>query len=281
MTSHNNVESASADDDPNRFAFGKNWAAFLQRVDGQRIGRAVESLQEMLEVSDLAGRKFLDMGSGSGLFSLAAQRLGASVLSFDLDVDSVGCTTEMRARFGSERDWEIETGSALDSEWLQGLGRFDVVYSWGVLHHTGRMWEALGNAANRVAENGTLWIAIYNDQGRSSRRWTLVKRWYNRLPSRLRFLILWPAFLRLWGPTMVRDLLLGRPGKTWREYRQTSRGMSPWRDVVDWVGGYPFEVAKPEEIFKFFRDVGFELTQLRTCGGGLGCNEFVFRRIQA
>jgi 2-polyprenyl-6-hydroxyphenyl methylase/3-demethylubiquinone-9 3-methyltransferase len=52
--------------------------------------------------------------------------------------------------------------------------------------------------------------------------------------------------------------------------------MSPWRDVVDWVGGYPFEVAKPEAIFKFYQRRGFTMVDLNTCGGGHGCNEFVF-----
>jgi 2-polyprenyl-6-hydroxyphenyl methylase/3-demethylubiquinone-9 3-methyltransferase len=54
--------------------------------------------------------------------------------------------------------------------------------------------------------------------------------------------------------------------------------MSPWRDVVDWVGGYPFEVARPEEIFEFFKSKGLVLGKFKTCGGGHGCNEFVFEK---
>jgi 2-polyprenyl-6-hydroxyphenyl methylase/3-demethylubiquinone-9 3-methyltransferase len=54
--------------------------------------------------------------------------------------------------------------------------------------------------------------------------------------------------------------------------------MSMWPDVVDWVGGYPFEVAKPEQIFDFYRDRAFEPTRLTTCRGTSGCNQFVFRR---
>src|SRR5205085_8099773 len=109
-----------------------------------------------------------------------------------------------------------------------------------------------------------------------------VKEWYNRLPRGLRGLVLWPAAVRLWGPTTVRDALAGHPFQTWRSYERLSlRGMSPWRDVVDWVGGLPFEVAKPEEIFSFYRDRGFALQFMRTCGGGLGCNEFVFRPSRA
>lgn len=133
------------------------------------------------------------------------------------------------------------------------------------------------NVAALVAPHGRLFIAIYNDQGRASRWWAWVKRTYNRLPTEARFLVLGPAFLRLWGPTMIRDLLRARPFSTWRDYGR-NRGMSPWRDVVDWVGGYPFEVAKPEEVFEFFRGRGFALEKLKTCGGGHGCNEFIFLR---
>lgn len=268
--------SSVADRDPDRFAFGKNWAAFLQRVDESTIARAVQSLTEMLDVSDLTGKRFLDIGSGSGLFSLAAHRLGASVVSLDLDIDSVQCTEELRRRFGSSNRWSIHTGSALDRDTLAELGVFDVVYSWGVLHHTGRMWDALGNAGDCVVDKGILFIAIYNDQGRTSRRWTAIKKLYNRLPSALRFLVLWPALLRIWGPTTIRDLLRGRAGQTWREYPEKNRGMSAWRDVVDWVGGYPFEVARPDEITEFFGERLFRLKSVRTCGRGRGCNEFVF-----
>jgi hypothetical protein len=107
-----------------------------------------------------------------------------------------------------------------------------------------------------------------------------VKKTYNRLPRRLRWLVLWPAAIRLWGPTTIRDMFAGRPFHTWRTYAAGSlRGMSPWRDVVDWVGGLPFEVATPERIFRLYRDRGFRLLELRTCAGGHGCNEFVFKRL--
>ena len=54
--------------------------------------------------------------------------------------------------------------------------------------------------------------------------------------------------------------------------------MSFWQDLIDWVGGYPFEVSTPEQIFDFYRARGFTLPRLHTCGGSLGCNEFVFRK---
>jgi 2-polyprenyl-6-hydroxyphenyl methylase/3-demethylubiquinone-9 3-methyltransferase len=237
----------------------------------------------MLEIENLEGKMFLDIGSGSGLFSLAARRLGAKVHSFDYDPQSVACTAELKRRYrANDPDWTIEQGSVLDQAYLRALGKWDVVYSWGVLHHTGAMRQALENVAALVQGGGKLFIAIYNDQGRASSRWLRVKRMYNRLPGFLRWLLLWPACLRLWGLTIVRDLLRGRPLDTWRNYATNStRGMSPWADVVDWVGGLPFEVAKPEEIFGLYRDRGFTLRQLKTCAGGHGCNEFVFQAAQA
>lgn len=267
-----------------RFEFGKNWALFLKSMNDDRLELAMKSLQTMLDRETLQGLRFLDVGSGSGLFSLAARKLGATVHSFDYDPDSVECTRALRARYRlDDANWIVERGDALDAAYLGKLGRFDVVYSWGVLHHTGRMWKALGNMVPLVDDDGQLFLAIYNDQGRTSRLWFHIKRVYNALPGPLRWLILIPALLRLWGPTSIRDLLQLRPFRTWRNYtRKSLRGMSPWRDVVDWVGGYPFEVAKPEEVFAFFSEKGFALQRLKTCGGGLGCNEFVFRKtIQA
>jgi SAM-dependent methyltransferase len=261
----------------NRFQFGENWMKFLTLLDNTRIERASESLCFRLEVKDLNGKSFLDIGSGSGLFSLAARRLGAKVHSFDYDSQSVACTKKLKQLyFPDDEQWLLEQGSALDKDYLAGLGKFDIVYSWGVLHHTGAMWSALEHIIPLVAEGGKLFIAIYNDQGRNNQMWTVVKKIYNRLPPEFRWLVLGPALIRLWGPTILRDLMRGKPFLSWKNYKEGTRGMSPWHDLVDWVGGYPFEVAKPEEIFSFYRNRGFFLQQLSTCAGGIGCNEFVF-----
>jgi 2-polyprenyl-6-hydroxyphenyl methylase/3-demethylubiquinone-9 3-methyltransferase len=279
MSSQHAVEIRSGE----RFAFGDNWARFLRLLDDTRIHRAETSLQSMLEVQNLNGRTFLDIGSGSGLFSLAARRLGATVHSFDYDPQSVACTSELKRRFfPDDPNWKVESGSVLDREYLDTLGRWDIVYSWGVLHHTGAMWQALENVAPLVAPDGTLYIAIYNDQGGGSRRWLALKKGYNRLPRALK-----PVYATLVLGTREAGFLARATvrGKPWsfidrrRNYsRNSARGMSCRHDFIDWIGGYPFEVAKPEAIFSFYRDRGFVLRQLKTAGGGIACNEFVFRR---
>ncbi len=260
-----------------RFAFGENWRRFLDGLTPARLAEAEKSLREMLGVPSLEGMSFLDAGSGSGLFSLAARRLGARVRSFDYDPQSVACTQALKDRFfPGDPGWAVERGDALDQAYLRSLGSFQVVYSWGVLHHTGDQWRALDNAARAVAPGGLLYIALYNDQGWPSRVWAAVKLAYNRLPGPLRWLVAGPALLRLWGPATLKDLLRGRPFHTWRTY-QSNRGMNAWRDFVDWVGGYPFEVSRPQEVMDFLAPRGFTELKHTDCGRGLGCNEFLLR----
>src|SRR6266536_4330607 len=258
-----------------RFEFGKNWSRFLARLDETSICEAEESLKRMLEVKELSGKSFLDIGSGSGLFSLAARRLGARVHSFDYDPQSVACTAELRRRYfpGDER-WTIEGASVLDAAYLASLGPFDVVYSWGVLHHTGHMWQALENVLSPVAPGGQLCIAIYNDTGTQSARWRLIKKAYNRLPRVVRL----PFIVIVVAPNAMKELLRTALSWRWREYLRScsERGMTRWRDAVDGVGGYPYEVATPDAIFDFYKARGCALEKLKCGGVGLGCNEFVF-----
>lgn len=265
-----------------RFAFGRNWKSYAAVVTEARIAEAAASMEAMIGAGRIAGATFLDVGSGSGMFSLAASRLGARrIHSFDFDADSVACTQAMRARYGAAgADWSVERGSALDERYLASLGEWDIVYSWGVLHHTGAMWKAIDGVTRLVKPGGLLFISIYNDQGPVSLGWRAVKRLYNTgTPGRLAVMSAFvPYFV---GRGAVADLLrLRNPVVRYREYRRT-RGMSAIHDWIDWLGGYPFEVATPEAIFAFCRDRGFALETLKTCGGKLGCNEFVFRRSTA
>jgi len=276
------MEMTVADDrttDRARFPFGRNWASFLGVVTEARIQEAERSLREMLGAERVAGSAFLDAGSGSGLFSLAAMRLGARrVHSFDYDAESVACARELRRRyFPDAENWTVEQASVLDAEYMDRLGHWDIVYSWGVLHHTGRMWKGLAGVMCTVKRPGLLFISIYNDQGPISTGWRVVKRLYNSGPvGRASVMLVFVPYFA--GRGLIVDLMQGRsPAARYTQYRM-SRGMSLIHDWKDWLGGYPFEVAKPEEIFEFCHSRGFSLEKLTTCGGRLGCNEFVFSR---
>ena len=272
------------------FEFGKNWAGFLQKFNEGRLAEAQQSLRTLLKTEDLRGRRFLDAGSGSGLFSLAAHRLGADVVSFDVDDQSVACTQELRRRSQqAHTTWDVYQGSLRDPAFLSQLGLFDIIYCWGVAHHSGAMWHAIENLVKLAGPGGSVVLAIYNDQLYVSRIWRGIKQIYQRLPLSVRplyaGLIAVVLLLKRCVVTLLASMLRLMqfrnpliPFINW--YRESQgRGMDLWHDLLDWVGGWPFEVAKPEEVFRFLRDRGFNLTELTTCSGH-GCNEFVFVRVR-
>lgn len=266
-----------------RFRFGKNWRRYLRVLNEERIHEAEQGLCRLLGMETLSGLRLLDIGSGSGLHSLAARRLGAVVRSFDNDPDSVACTATLRARcFGDDPYWRVEEGSVLDTEYLASLGRFDIVYAWGVLHHTGDMWQAMANVLPLVDNGGKLFIAIYNDCGSVSRRWLVRKRRYNRLPRVLRPLY----FTAVWVPVEIASLAAHvRWRKTrayfsqWTEYKR-NRGMSRLHDMIDWLGGYPYEFADAADIVSFHERHGFKLVKLEE-NTGYGCHQLVFELLPA
>ena len=267
-----------------RFEFGENWSQFVGQIDEERLTSARRSLQTMLSVDSLHSRTFLDIGCGSGLFSLAARSLGATVKSFDYDPKSVACAQELKRRYYcNDQQWEIFEGSILDEAFVRSLGGFDVVYSWGVLHHTGEMWNAIARAASCVAPGGLLFIAIYNDQGWKSRLWRILKIMYNRTPRAfgLRKAFAAVSFLGTYGLFCLKYMLLLKfsvPANLFRRYRDKSlRGMSLYTDWVDWIGGYPFEVASAEAVKKFFENRGFSVKKLNRATS-LGCHEFVLAK---
>ena len=232
----------------------------------------------MLQLPSLIDKRFLDIGSGSGLFSLAARRLGAKVHSFDYDPHSVACTLELKRRyFPDDRDWTIDQGSALDVDYLKSLGTYDIVYSWGVLHHTGHMWQALENVQMTVAPRGRLFIAIYNDQGIKSILWKRIKEIFcsGAIGKASVVSIFIPYYI---ARGVAVDLI--RKKNPFRRYGESrERGMYLVTDWLDWLGGLPFEVAKADDIINYFKQRGFILLKFKSVQKNRGNNEFVFQRV--
>jgi SAM-dependent methyltransferase len=258
-----------------RYSFGKNWGEFVDwRLDEGAIGTSAERLAHMLRAPSLNGVSVLDIGCGSGLHSLAALRLGAErVVSFDYDQDSVATTMRLRETSGiSEDRWSICQGSVLDPAFIASLGTFDIVYSWGVLHHTGDMWRAIDNAMRALKPDGVFYIALYSSDvyvDPTPDYWIRLKRAYNQASDLTRTLMeLRYAEWRIIGSGGLSAI---------RDYN--ARGMAWWTDVKDWLGGYPIEFAGFQETRDYCRRTGgLDLVNLAT---GEGCTEYVFTRLSS
>jgi SAM-dependent methyltransferase len=252
------------------FDFGQNWREFsAHALDREKLTSACESLQHLIPADRLKGAAFLDIGCGSGIFAIAASIGGAArVVGIDISKASVETSKANVQAFGGERDITFQHRSVFDPE-IQQLGTFDIVYSWGVLHHTGDMHKAIDIASGLVRPGGLFAIALYNRHW-SSGLWKGIKWFYNHVPGFLQRLMVWAFFLVI----ALAKLLVTRRNP----FRRKRRGMSFYYDVVDWVGGYPYEYAGREEVVDYMKRKGFECTRFVKPAVPTGCNEFVFLR---
>ncbi|MEZ6056747.1 MAG: class I SAM-dependent methyltransferase [Planctomycetaceae bacterium] len=244
------------------YEFGANWQHFIEtQFSTERVETARQCLLKLLHRTDLTGETFLDIGSGSGLHSLAAWMSGAErVTSFDYDPNSVATTRQLHQLAGSPTNWTVQQGDVLSPEFLSTLSKHSIVYSWGVLHHTGAMWDAIRNARQLLAENGLFCIALYTSDHYikpSAGYWMTLKQRYNQSG---RFRRLWMEWCYLFRFLLWPELRGLRNPWTWyRNYFQ-QRGMNVWTDIRDWLGGWPMEYAGVMEMRTFCRDqLGLEL----------------------
>lgn len=252
------------------FRFGENWASFSKNIDELRIEQAMQSLKKLFGENGLANKSFLDIGCGSGLFSIAAARLGARpVVGLDADPVSVAVSQNNAGKWlRTPSSISFHRLSVLDADQMNTLDFFDVVYSWGVLHHTGNMKQALRNAGQRVAPGGRLMIAIYNKHW-SSFLWKGIKWLYNRVGE-------WGQKVLIWLLTPV--IFLAKWLVTFKNPLKMKRGMEFMHNVVDWVGGYPYEYASIAEVTTALQNLGFDMLTVLPSAVPTGCNEFVCRK---
>ena len=256
------------------FSFGENWSNYLAKVDEAAFSGAMQDIIMWFGEDGLSGKRILDLGCGSGIHSYCMHALKArELVSVDLDPKSVATTRVLWEKAGSPASWLVSQGSALDRGFLEKLGTFDLVYSWGVLHHTGSMWAAIDNAAARVAQDGRLWMTLYTKGGKYPADLALKQRYNQASPAGQRAMvrrqIRWLMYWRL---------RTRRNPFAWNE--RTSRGMDTYHDLIDWLGGLPYEVASADEVVVWGRKAGFVLERIDPQGEG-ACSGYVFSRAAA
>lgn len=260
------------------FEFGANWADYSRHIDEHAITKAKEGLLRLFTVEELRGADFLDIGCGSGIHALAAVQLGVDrIVGVDIDPNSVETTRKTLTRFAPDARAEVRHLSVFDAE-PSDLGQFDIVYSWGVLHHTGDMWTAIERAGHLVKPGGLFALALYQKRPLCG-AWTVEKRVYTRGGEPLR-----KAIRGIYIAAYMLGLIAtGRNPVRYVQNYSTSRGMNFFNDVHDWLGGYPYESATPDEVTARLSDFGFEMARSLPLGSGLGvfgtgCAEYVLRR---
>ncbi len=261
------------------FEFGQNWREYSKTVDQTRINSAIDGLRKLFP-DGLSGKTVVDIGCGSGLHALAALSLGAaSVVALDIDENSVATTRELLTEHARAPNWRADIVSVFDAS-TDTLGTSDVVYSWGVLHHTGDMWRAIEKAASFVNPGGQFALAIYAKTPMDG-FWKAEKRVYASAPAAVQW-VLRHAFV---GTHMLVNMLRGKdPLELFRT--APKRGMNRWHDLHDWMGGYPYETASIEELrqricaFGFSEERSFPVPPALGLFG-TGNHELVFRRNSA
>ncbi|MFH1590540.1 MAG: class I SAM-dependent methyltransferase [archaeon] len=251
-----------------RFNFGINWSNFSENsLNKKKFNDAVHSLNVLIGQDTIKGKSFLDIGCGSGIFSLAARVLKAKrVVGFDISKESIDTSNLNKKRLNIDGVTFFRK-SILDNDY-RSLGTFDIIYSWGVLHHTGKMWEAIKHSSELVRPKGHFVIAIYNRHW-SSVIWKLIKFTYNQAPTWIKKMSIFFFFPVLY---------LGKLVTTMKNPLKKQRGMSFYYDVVDWIGGYPYEYASKKEIKNFVESRGLRLIKYIKSTVPTGCNEFVFEK---
>ncbi len=270
----------------NHFKFGENWEKLIQSVDEHSLSAAVADLKEFMGVESLVGRSFLDIGCGSGLSSLAAYKLGAEkIVSVDIDPKNVANVDALKRKFNvpSNANWTAALVSIVEAGDLTKLPNADIVYSWGVLHHTGDMWNAIQNSAKLVKPKGQLYLMLYRDAHLAG-LWKMIKWTYVKSPAAGQWLLR-NLFA---GGLLFGACLAGKnPFRIVRDYGKKMRGMTWYVDVTDWIGGYPFEYCSAEEVIEFLKPQGFHLQKItpkiskRPWGvRGTGSYTFLFEKTQ-
>jgi 2-polyprenyl-3-methyl-5-hydroxy-6-metoxy-1,4-benzoquinol methylase len=237
------------------FSFGFNWIDYAKnRLNEAIISQHLSDLAQIYNEIDNRGA-LLDLGSGSGLSSLCFLRLGFnSVTSVDLDPYSIEAGEATMERFGEpyRGRWNTHQANILDPLFVAAnSNKYDVVYSWGVLHHTGDMWQAIRNAASLVANKGIFHITLYRSGGMYTQHLRMKFAFLmSDREGKKRILF---DYLNLIEKTVNHSVFLPKD----------HRGMNHFNDALDWLGGVPYEVADPDVLQSYLFSLGFQRIHFR------------------
>ncbi len=253
-----------------RFEFGQNWNLYSKSISDVEVNLAKQGIIKLMPTKTaLDSKSFLDIGCGSGIHSIAANTLGfESITATDFDLKSVNTAISNKKIFNSNIN--IFQDDILNTKIKN---KFDVVYSWGVLHHTGNMEKAILNSRKLVNDEGYLIIAIYK-KTYFCKMWHFIKKLYCNSPRFIKKIFNFTFY------TLRLSLYLIKGNKI-SKYKQI-RGMNLYFDSIDWLGGFPYESASKDVIVSMVGD-GFELVKFFDAKPNLGlmgsaCSEYTFKK---
>jgi 2-polyprenyl-6-hydroxyphenyl methylase/3-demethylubiquinone-9 3-methyltransferase len=257
------------------FRFGKNWKTFNLKSDLSHIEHSQKSLDALIGKDVICNKTVLDIGCGSGIHALSFLRAGAKYIKcIDLDPDAVETTVSRLEEYNPDK-WNAQIANILDVK-SNSHEFFDIVFSWGVLHHSGNLMMAIKNSADFCKDGSLLILAIYRRTSLCT-FWKIEKKIYNIVPS---------VFRRIIDLTFACVFLFAKwtqgnsPRAFVKNYRM-QRGMDFMTDIRDWLGGYPYESASPATIHNFLTVRGFNLIKSNIRDQqfgflGSGCNEYIY-----
>ena len=156
MINKNNLEDLES-----HFEFGSNWNDFSSLVTKSNLNNAKLSFKKLGLHKLIKNKSFLDIGCGSGLNLITSLEFGVKkVCGIDIDPDCIKTSKKLLSKFSNKKNWDVYNLSIFDKK-IEKFQKFDVVYSWGVLHHTGDMYKAIDKSMKLVKYDGYLCLALY------------------------------------------------------------------------------------------------------------------------